>query len=92
MPLAIGLAVALGFSIDEALWAATVGSARSLGLHGRAPGPLGSPVGLQGRVGVLEPGATADLVAWDAAHEGDFALRLGRVGPLRTWVGGQAAD
>ena len=35
MPLAVGLAVALGFSVDEALWAATAGGARSLGLDGR---------------------------------------------------------
>ncbi len=77
MPLAIGLAVALGFSIDEALWAATAGGARSLGLDGR--------------VGRLQPGGAADLVAWDAAHEGDFALRVGLVHPLRTWVGGEAA-
>jgi imidazolonepropionase len=77
MPLAIGLAVALGFSIDEALWAATAGSARSLGLDGR--------------VGRLQPGAAADLVAWDAAHEGDFALRVGLVKPTRTWIGGEAA-
>ena len=77
MPLAVGLAVALGFSVDEALWAATAGGARSLGLGGRA--------------GVLRPGAAADLVAWDAAHEGDFALRVGLVTPLRTWFGGEVA-
>ncbi len=92
MPLAVGLAVALGFSIDQALWAATAGSARSLGLDGRPRGPKGRSARLDGRVGVLEPGAAADLVAWDAAHEGDFALRLGRVTPLRTWVGGRSAD
>jgi imidazolonepropionase len=74
MPLAIGLAVALGCSVDEALRAATVGAASSLGLAGR--------------VGVLRPGASADLVAWDAQHEGDFALRVGAVAPLRTWFGG----
>jgi imidazolonepropionase len=77
MPLAVGLAVAIGFSIDEALWAATAGGARALGLDGR--------------VGVLRPGAAADLVAWDAAHEGDFALRVGLVIPRRTWVGGELA-
>ncbi len=77
MPLAVGLAVAIGFSVDEALWAATAGGARALGLDDR--------------VGVLRPGAAADLVAWDAAHEGDFALRVGQVIPLRTWIGGEVA-
>jgi imidazolonepropionase len=74
MPLAIGLAVALGFTVDEALWAATAGAARALGLAGE--------------VGVLRPGAAADLVAWDAHHEGDFALRLGAVAPSRRWFAG----
>jgi imidazolonepropionase len=74
MPLAVGLAVALGFSIDEALWAATAGAARSLDLAGT--------------VGVLQPGTAADLVAWDAEHEGDFALRVGAVAPLTRWFGG----
>jgi imidazolonepropionase len=76
MPLAVGLAVALGFSIDEALWAATAGAARSLGLAGE--------------VGVLQAGAAADIVVWDAAHEGDFALRLGSVSAGRRWFGGQS--
>ena len=75
MPLAIGLAVALGLSVDEALWASTAGAARSLGLADR--------------VGVLRVGAAADLVAWDAEHEGDFALRLGAVRPLTRWFGGR---
>jgi imidazolonepropionase len=74
MSLAVGLAVALGCSVDEGLRAATVGAASSLSLAGR--------------VGVLRPGAAADLVAWDAEHEGDFALRVGAVTPLRTWFGG----
>ncbi|HZW01323.1 MAG TPA: amidohydrolase family protein, partial [Candidatus Deferrimicrobium sp.] len=77
MPLAVGLAVAIGFSVDEALWAASAGGARSLGLDGRA--------------GVLRPGAAADVVAWDAQHEGDFAVRVGAVAPLRTWIGGEVA-
>jgi imidazolonepropionase len=76
MPLAIGLAVALGFSVDEALWAATAGAARSLGLVGQ--------------VGALAPGAAADLIAWDAHHEGDFALRVGAVRPVDRWYGGLA--
>ncbi|HKZ92087.1 MAG TPA: imidazolonepropionase [Candidatus Limnocylindrales bacterium] len=76
MPLTIGLAVALGFSVDEAIWAASAGAARSLGLTGQ--------------VGVLRPGAAADLVAWDTEHEGDFALRVGAVAPLARWFAGQA--
>jgi imidazolonepropionase len=76
MPLVIGLAVALGLSVDEALWAATAGAARSLGLGGR--------------VGALRRGAAADLVAWDAEHEGDFALRVGAVTPIGRWFGGAA--
>ena len=31
----------------------------------------------------------ADLVAWDADHEGAFALRLGAVRPLRTFIAGR---
>jgi imidazolonepropionase len=77
MPLVIGLAVALGLSVDEALWAATAGAAHSLGLGGR--------------VGALRRGAAADLVAWDAEHEGDFALRVGAVTPIGRWFGGAAA-
>jgi imidazolonepropionase len=75
MPLAVGLAVALGLSVDEALWAASAGAARSLGLGDH--------------IGVVRPGAAADLVAWDAAHEGDFALRIGAVTPIGRWFGGQ---
>jgi imidazolonepropionase len=78
MPLAIGLAVAVGFSVDEALWAATAGAAGSLGLGDRA--------------GVLGPAATADLVAWDAEHEGAFALRVGAVAPLRRWFAGRTSE
>jgi imidazolonepropionase len=71
MPLAIGLGVAIGLSVDEALWAATAGAAHSLGLGDR--------------VGSLRAGASADLVAWDAEHEGAFALRLGDVAPMSRW-------
>ncbi len=74
MPLAIGLAVALGCTIDEALWAATAGGARALGLGDG--------------VGSLVPGAAADVVAWEAEHEGAFVHRLGGVVPWRTWFGG----
>jgi imidazolonepropionase len=75
MPLAVGLAVALGFSVDEALWAATAGAARSLGAAGT--------------IGELSPGASADIVAWDAEHEGTFAFRLGAVRPVQTWLAGE---
>jgi imidazolonepropionase len=75
MPLAVGLAVALGFTVEEALWAATAGAARSLGLGGA--------------IGDLAPGASADIVAWDAEHEGAFAFRLGGIRPVQTWVGGE---
>lgn len=76
MPLAIGLAVSLGFSIDEAIWAATTGAARSLGLGGV--------------VGSLHAGASADIVAWDAEHEGAFAYRVGGVRPSQVWHKGDA--
>lgn len=78
MPLAIGLGVALGFGIGEALWAATVGSARSLGLADM--------------VGSLRPGLSADLIAWDAEHEGAFAHALGAVRPVRSWFAGGSDD
>ena len=75
MPLIIGLgATLLGMSIGEALSAATAGGAAAL----RRP-----------ELGSLEIGTSADLVAWDAEHEGAFALRLGAVRPLRTWISGQ---
>ncbi|HEX7171963.1 MAG TPA: imidazolonepropionase [Candidatus Limnocylindria bacterium] len=74
MPLVVGLgATLLGMTVTEALTAATAGSGTAL----RIPG-----------LGTLEPGAPADLVAWDAEHEGAFALRLGAVRPMRVWVGG----
>lgn len=75
MPLVIGLgATVLGMTVNEALTAATQGGAASLGLSGRR--------------GAIEPGADADLVAWDAEHEGAFALRLGDIRALRVLVGG----
>ena len=75
MPLVIGLgATLLGMSVGEALAAATAGSARSL---------------RRDDLGTLRPGAAADLVAWDAEHEGAFALKLGAVRPLRVWVAGR---
>ena len=75
MALAIGLAVAIGFSVDEAIWGATAGAARALGW---ADG-----------IGTIAPRAAADMVAWDAEHEGAFAFRLGGVRPLWTWFGGE---
>ena len=60
------------------MWAATAGGARALGLGGA--------------VGTLTPGAEADIVAWDAEHEGAFALRLGGRQPVWTWFGGECDD
>jgi imidazolonepropionase len=75
MPLVIGLgATLLGMTVGEAVTAATAGGAASLGLAGRR--------------GAIAVGMDADIVAWDAEHEGAFALRLGAVRPLRTWIGG----
>ena len=75
MPLVIGLgATLLGMTLNEALAAATTGGAEAL----RRP-----------HLGSLEVGATADFVAWDAEHEGAFALRLGAVRPLRVWISGE---
>jgi imidazolonepropionase len=74
MPLVVGLgATLLGMTVAEALNAATVGGGAAL----RMPS-----------LGTLDPGAPADLVAWDAEHEGAFALRLGAVRALRVWVAG----
>jgi imidazolonepropionase len=60
-------------TVTEALTAATAGGGAALAVPS---------------LGGLEPGAPADLVAWDADHEGAFALRLGAVRPTRVWVGG----
>lgn len=76
MPMVAGLGgTLLGMTVTEALTAATAGAAAAL----RLPD-----------VGRLEVGARADLVAWDAEHEGAFALRLGAVRPLHIWISGEA--
>ncbi|MEK6190985.1 MAG: imidazolonepropionase [Chloroflexota bacterium] len=76
MPLVIGLgATVLGMTMQEAIAAATAGGAAA--------------IGLSHEIGVLREGMTADLVAWDAEHEGAFALRLGGVAPARIWIGGE---
>ncbi|MGZ8563462.1 MAG: imidazolonepropionase [Candidatus Limnocylindria bacterium] len=78
MSLVIGLgATLLGMTVAEAVTAATAGGAAALGLVGRR--------------GEIAIGADADLVAWDAEHEGAFALSLGTVRLDRTWVGGVLA-
>jgi imidazolonepropionase len=75
MPLVIGLAsTLLGMHVDEALVAASAGGAAALGLSDVC--------------GTIRAGLAADLVAWDAEHEGAFALRLGDVGADRIWIGG----
>jgi imidazolonepropionase len=67
MPQVIGLAAtALDMTLPEALIAATRGGAQSV----EQPG-----------AGHIGPGSSADIVAWDATHEGAFALRLGAVRP-----------
>lgn len=78
MPLIVGLGAAvLDMTAGEALTAATAGAGASLG---------------RTDIGRIEVGAAADLVAWDAEHEGAFALRLGAMRPLRTWIGGREVD
>lgn len=73
MALVVTLAVtALRLPVTVALRAATAGGARSLGLADR---------------GVLGPGRRADLVWWDADHEGAFAWAWGPR-PLRVWRAG----
>lgn len=75
MPLVVGLgATLLGLTVTEALIAATGGGAASL---------------RRDDVGTLRPGMAADLVAWDAEHEGAFALSLGSVRPHRVWISGE---
>ena len=76
MPLVVALAVAeLGCSVDQALLAATAGGAQSLRLPDR---------------GRLAPGLRADVVAWDAEHEGAFAWAYG-MATLGVWKAGERA-
>ena len=73
MTVVIALAVAaFDLSVEEALIAATRGGAVSL---------------KRDDVGVIAPGAKADLVAWDADHEGAFAWAFG-VRPRDIWLAG----
>jgi imidazolonepropionase len=75
MPLVIGLgATLLGMTIAEAMAAATTGGAAALRLSGVR--------------GTIASGAAADLVAWDAEHEGAFALHLGSVRADQVFVAG----
>ena len=74
MPLVIALAIAdFGMSVTEALRAATIGGAHAL----RAPDR-----------GALVRGRYADMVLWDADHEGAFAWSYG-LKPLRIWRGAE---
>jgi imidazolonepropionase len=74
MPLVISLAIAtFGMSVAEALRAATVGGAQAL----RAPDR-----------GAMARGRLADIVAWDADHEGAFGWSYG-MKPIRIWRGGE---
>jgi imidazolonepropionase len=77
MSLVVALAVhGLGLSVGAALAAATAGGARSLGLADR---------------GLVQPGLLADLVLWDADHEGAFAWAYG-LAAARVWKGGVEID
>jgi len=73
MSAVIALAISvLKMSVEEALLAATVGGARSLRLTDR---------------GRVERGLRADLVEWDADHEGALAWAFG-LAPRQVWKGG----
>jgi len=76
MPLVISLAIThFGMSVSEALRAATLGGAQALRTPDR---------------GAMAPMRYADIVAWDADHEGAFAWSYG-LKPLRVWRGGEPA-
>ena len=74
MALVISMAVSyFGLSVEEALRAATIGGAHAL----RAPDR-----------GAMVRGRLADMVLWDADHEGAFARNFGLL-PRRVWRGGE---
>src|SRR5215475_7552454 len=74
MPLVITLAIGnLGMRVTEALRAATVGGAHALRTPDR---------------GAMTRGRLADVVAWDADHEGAFAWSYG-LRPYKVWRGGE---
>jgi imidazolonepropionase len=74
MPLVMSLAIAeFGMSVTEALRAATIGGAQAL----RAPDR-----------GALVRGRYADMVLWDADHEGAFAWSYG-LKPRKVWRGAE---
>jgi imidazolonepropionase len=74
MPLVISLAITnFGMSVTEALRAATVGGAQALRAADR---------------GAMARGRMADIVAWDADHEGAFGWSYG-MKPVRIWRGGE---
>jgi imidazolonepropionase len=73
MSVVIALAIAVfKMSVEDALVAATAGGARSLALDDR------------GRVAAS---MLADLVLWNADHEGAFAWAVG-LAPRQVWKGG----
>jgi imidazolonepropionase len=74
MALVISLAVSyFGMSVEEALRAATIGGAHAR----RAPAR-----------GAMGRGRLADMVLWDADHEGAFVWSYGLT-PRRVWLGGE---
>ena len=74
MALVISMAVSyFGLSVEEALRAATIGGAHAL----RAPDR-----------GAMVRGRLADMVLWDADHEGAFVWSYGLT-PRRVWIGGE---
>ena len=74
MSLVVSLAIStFGMSVTEALRAATVGGAQALRTPDR---------------GAMARGRLADIVAWDADHEGAFGWAYG-VRPVKVWRGGE---